>query len=345
MISSSSELDFIDKLITILKDASTTLRVPLLIQELDEYAESRESEIEAISLPEQQGLLDSVEQLQKIQEEIATLSRDILEISQSIQSSTEKAAEKMQRLVDVSGVRRNTRDASNALRGSLEILYAANYAYDLIRSKKKYLAALRSLEDLQKDHLIPSIQSKYGPHQQLASAVQKSIATCQRAISEATMADLNTWLFRIRETSQFLGEVAFRQTELRRIRQRKRSEENQLMTNFKLNSAIELVLDETEQFDILDNEELHIDFTPLFECMHVHETLGQSDKFRTEYSATRQQQKDLFFPASVNLTDADDESSLSSLLEGIAGFAIIEMATVHRAPQLRSTVDVGSPRA
>lgn len=111
------------------------------------------------------------------------------------------------------------------------------------------------------------------------------------------------------------------------------------MGNFKLNSAIELVSDEAEEFDVLDNEELQVDFTPLFECLHICEALGQSDKFRSEYSATRRQQKDLLLPSAVGLLD-NDESSLSSLLEGIAGFAIIEKATMRRAPQLRSAVDV-----
>lgn len=46
-------------------------------------------------------------------------------------------------------------------------------------------------------------------------------------------------------------------------------------------------------------------------------------------------------PSSISLT-TDDESSLSSLLEGIAGFAIIEKATMRRAPQLRTAIDVGS---
>jgi hypothetical protein len=47
----------------------------------------------------------------------------------------------------------------------------------------------------------------------------------------------------------------------------------------------------------------------------------------------------LLLPSSVELL-AEDESSLSSLLEGIAGFAIIEKATMSRLPQLRSALDV-----
>jgi hypothetical protein len=151
---------------------------------------------------------------------------------------------------------------------------------------------------------------------------------------------LNTWLYRIRETSQFLGEVAFYHTEMRRTRQKERVEANPYLRHFKLNSAIELVFDESEEFDALDNDELQVDFTPLFECLHIHEALGQSDKFRSDYAATRRQQKELLLPSSVNLLDEDSDSSLSSLLEGIAGFAIIEKATIRRAPNLRSPVDV-----
>ena len=155
------------------------------------------------------------------------------------------------------------------------------------------------------------------------------------------MNDLNTWLYRIRETSQFLGEVAFYHTELRRSRYRKRADEDSYLSNFKLNSAIELVYDESEEFDVLNNDEVQVDFTPLFEALHIHEALGQVDKFRAEYAATRRQQKDLLLPSSVALL-AEDESSLSSLLEGIAGFAIIEKATMRKVPHLRSSVDVSS---
>jgi hypothetical protein len=153
------------------------------------------------------------------------------------------------------------------------------------------------------------------------------------------MGDLNTWLFRIRETSQFLGEVAFYHTEMRRLRHRKRVEEDSFLTNFKLNSAIEAVSDESEEYDVLDNDDLHVDFKPLFEALHIHEALGQTDRFRTEYAITRRQQKDLLIPTTVGLLPEDD-SSLSSLLEGIAGFAIIEKTTMSRLPNLRSNADV-----
>lgn len=338
VISASSDLEFIDQLIPVLKDASTTKRTASLLQGLTGYSDEREADIERIGLTRHEEFLSSVNQLQRIREDTVTLTDEILELNQSIQSSTEKLAEQKQALVNTRAIRQNILDASHALKTSLGILHAVNQSHELIR-KKKYYAALKSLEDLQNEHLLPTIQNKYATQHKLADIIQRSIPASQKAISEAVMTDLNTWLFRIRETSQFLGEVAFYHTELRRTRQRKRVEDDGFMGNFKLNSAIELVSDEAEEFDVLDNEELQVDFTPLFECLHICEALGQRDKFRSEYSATRRQQKDLLLPSSVGLLD-DDESSLSSLLEGIAGFSIIEKATVRRAPQLRSAVDV-----
>ncbi|CAI4211422.1 unnamed protein product [Parascedosporium putredinis] len=338
IISPSSDPESIDQLILVLKDATNTKRTATLFQALSEYSDSRETDIERIGLTRHEEFLGSVNQLQRIREDTLVLTDEILNLNQSIQSSTEKLAEQKQALVNTRAIRQNIIDASDALRESLSILHAVNQAHDLVR-KKKYYAALKSLDDLQNEHLLPTIQNKYATQQKLADIIQKSIPVSQKLISEAVMTDLNTWLFRIRETSQFLGEVAFYHTELRRTRQRKRVDEDNFMSNFKLNSAIGLVSDESEEFDVIDNEELQVDFTPLFECLHIYEALGQSDKFRSEYSATRRQQKDLLLPTSVSLLE-DDEASLSSLLEGIAGFAIIEKATMRRAPQLRSAVDV-----
>ncbi len=309
------------------------------MQSLSRYAEERETDIERIGMTKHEEFLNSVNQLQKVREGTVNLTSEILKLNQSIQESTEKLAKQKESLVDTKAIRQNIAEAAEALKESLKILHAVNQAHELIR-KKKYYAALKALDDLQNEHLVPTIQNKYATQHKLADIIQKSIPSSQKVISEAVMTDLNTWLYRIRETSQFLGEVAFYHTELRRTRQKERMESNNYLRAFKLNSAIELVFDESEEFDVLDNEELRVDFTPLFECLHIHEALGQSDKFKAEYAATRRRQKELLLPTAVSLDQDDDDNSLSSLLEGIAGFAIIEKATIRGVPNLRSSVDV-----
>ncbi|KHO00886.1 Exocyst complex component Sec15 [Metarhizium album ARSEF 1941] len=338
IIIASTDSDFLDHLIPALKDAAHSRRTQALLQCLTRYAEDREADIERIGLTKHEQFLDSVSRLQHVREDTVNLTKEILKLNQSIQASTEKLAEQKGALVNTKAIRQNIADATEALRESLKVLHAVNHAHDLIR-QKNYYSALKSLDDLQNEHLVPILQNRYATQHRLADVIQKSIPGSRKAISEAVMTDLNTWLFRVRETSQFLGEVAFYHTEMRRSRQRKRVEEDQFLANFKLNSSIELVCDESEEFDVLDNEELQINFEPLFEALHIHDALGQSDRFRAEYAATRRQQKDLLLPSSVELL-TDDESSLSSLLEGIAGFAIIEKETMRRVPQLRSAADI-----
>lgn len=284
-----------------------------------------------------QEFVTSVNQLLRVREGSVNLTSEILSLNQSIQSSTEKLAAQKKALVDSRGVRQNIDEAAQALQDCLEVLRLANQVHDL-SSKKSHYAALRALDELQNVHL------KEITHFKIAEMIQKSVPATKKLIAEAVMTDLNTWLYRIRETSQFLGEVAFYHTEQRRTRLKDRAETFAYPHTFKLNSALELVSDEHEEFDVLDNEDVQVNFTPLFECLHIHDALGQIDKFRAEYAATRKRQKELLLPSHITLGD-EEESTLSALLEGIAGFAIVERATMRKAPHLRSAVEVSTSLA
>ncbi|KAI9769302.1 MAG: hypothetical protein M1835_006726 [Candelina submexicana] len=327
-----SDADYLDLLIPAIKGASSTNQAARLVESLSQFSEDREAEIERMCNTNHQEFVTSVNQLLGIRQGTVKLTSEILALNQSIQLSTEKLAQQKRTLVDSRGVRQNIDEATQALKDCLEVLRLANHVHDLL-AKKNHYAALRALDEMQNVHIKEVTQFK------IADLIQRSVPVTKKMIADAVMTDLNTWLYRIRETSQFLGEVAFFHTESRRSRQKERAERSDELKSYKLNSAIELVCDESEEFDILDNEEVQVDFTPLFECLHIHDALGQSDKFRVEYAATRRRQKELLLPTSMTLIN-DEDSSLSNLLEGIAGFAIVERATTRKAPKLRSPVDV-----
>ena len=276
--------------------------------------------------------MSSVQDLETVRSGNVQLTSEILELSLSYQSSLEKLAEQKKALVDSRGVRQNIDDATQALKDCLEVLRLANQVHDLL-GKKNHYAALRALDELQNVHLREVTRYK------IAEMIERSVPATQRLIAEAVMTDLNTWLYRIRETSQFLGEVAFYHTEMRRARQKERAEQDEYLGSFKLNSAVELVADEDQEFDVLNNEEVQVDFSPLFECLHIHDALGQTDKFRGEYAATRRRQKDLLIPQTLDLLD-EENNHLSSLLESIAGFAIVEKATLAKTSNFRAQSDV-----
>ena len=276
--------------------------------------------------------MSSVNQLLNVRKGTVDLTDEILKLNESIQTSTQNVVEHKKALVDSRDVRQNIDEATQALRLCLEVLGLANRVEELLKNKKHY-AALRTLDELRNVHLKEVVQFD------VAEMIQNSVPAMQGMVKEAVMTDLNSWLYRIRESSQLLGQVAFDQTELRRRRQKERVEKNPYLRLFKLNSAIELVLDEREEFDVLDNEDIRIDFDPLFECLHIHEALGERDEFRSTYTNTRRQQKELLMAVSLTLSD-EDITGLNHLLESMAGFAILEKATMRKTTSFRGSQDV-----
>ncbi|OJD12594.1 hypothetical protein AJ78_06837 [Emergomyces pasteurianus Ep9510] len=332
IVISPSDTDYLDQLIPSIREYSHGNRTSQLLQSLSKFASDRESDIEKNCNSNHQEFVASVNQLLRVREGTVSLTSEILDLNQSIQASTERLAEQKKALVESRSHRQNIDETSRALQDCLEVLRLANQVTDLL-SKKSHYAALRALDELQNVHLRGVTQYK------IAEMIKRSVPATQKAIAEAVMADLNTWLYRIREMSQYLGEIALYHTDLRKTRQKERAELNPYFRQFRLNSAIELVSDEHEEFDLLQNDDLQVDFTPLFECLHIHQSLGQMDKFRVEYAMTRRRQKELLLPASISLVD-EDGASLHTLLEEIAGFAIVERSTMKKIPNLRSSVDV-----
>jgi hypothetical protein len=330
---SPSDSDYLDQLIPSIREYSLGNRTSQLLQCLSRFASDKEAEIESVCSTNHQEFVTSVNQLLRIREGTVSLTSEILDLNQSIQASTERLAEQKKALVESRSHRQNIDETFRALQDCLEVLRLANQVYDLLARKSHY-AALRGLDELHNVHLRSLTQYK------IADMIQRSVPVTQRAIAEAVMSDLNTWLYRIREMSQYLGEIALYHTNLRKTRQKERAEKIPYLGQFKLNSAIELVSDEHEEYDLLQNDALQVDFTPLFECLHIHQSLGQMSKFKAEYATTRKRQKDLLLPTSITLVD-EDGAGLHNLLEEMSGFAIVERATMKKVPDLRSAVDVG----
>lgn len=331
MAQSSSDSDYIEQLVPLMKDARYSNQ---LMQTFHQFSEDRNKEIERICNAYHQEFITSVNSLLSVREDTVNMTAEILELNESIQESIQKLAKQKKALVDSRSVGQNIADANQALNACLNVLRLANQVVDLLKEKNHY-GALRALDELQTIHLKEISRYK------IAEMIEKSVPMTQKMIGDAVMADLNTWLYRIRESSQFLGEIAFYYTDVRRSRNQARAEADERFSKFKLNTAIELVADETDEFDILNNEEteLQIEFTPLFEAMHIHETLGRGEEFKSVYASTRREQKDLLLPPALNLVD-EECGDLSSLLESIAGFAIIEKATISKTNNFRQVADV-----
>lgn len=161
-------------------------------------------EIERMCNNNHQDFVQSVNQLLSVRKGTYDLTSEILRLNQTIQASTEKLVEHKKALVESRDVRNNIDEANRALRMCLEVLKLANLVRDQLAAKKHY-PALRTLDELQNVHLKEVLQFN------LAEVIQQSVPAMQRMIKDAVMSDLNAWLYRIRETSQLLGQGAAQQ--------------------------------------------------------------------------------------------------------------------------------------
>lgn len=329
----SSDAAFLEHLI----DGMRNNDHDVLYSDLDNLASDRDADIEYMCTGNHHDFVNSVNKLDNGRGECTALGTEILNLVQSYQSSTDKLAAQKKNLVDSRSVRQNIEESADALKECLEVLRLSNQVHDLV-AKQNHYAALRALDELQQSpHIRDSSQYK------ISDLIDKSVPATQKMIAEAVMKDLHTWLYRIKDTSQYVGEVAIFHTGERRARQKERAKEDPFMGSFKLNAPLELGADESQELDALndDDAEIDVDFTPLFECIHIHEALGQQDRFRSNYAITRRGQRDLIIPTHLRIDD-EEASELKSLLEGIAGFCIIERGTLERTSNLRTQVDVRS---
>ena len=331
IITSNNDNDFLDYVVDGMRHSDQNS----LLWALDKVSVDRDRDIEHMCTSNHGEFVNSVNKLDKAREDCSSLGTEILNVVQDYQNSTDNLAAQKKNLVDSKAVRQNINESSEALKEGLEVLQLANQVHELV-AKQNHYAALRALDELQ-NLLRVRESSRY----KIGELIEKSIPATQKMIAEAVMNDLNNWLYHIRDVSQFIGEVAFFHTEQRRSRQKERAQEDPNLARFKVNSPVELVADEMEEYDVLKDEDadLNVDFAPLFEAIHIHEALGQLDRFRSEYAVTRRRQKDLIVPLSLRIND-DEASELKTLLESIAGFAIVERATIKKTENLRASVDV-----
>lgn len=118
-------------------------------------------------------------------------------------------------------------------------------------------------------------------------------------------ASMKQWLLEIRTVSTEVGQLAIENMENRTRFWRTRRERDPLLRMSRVGSAVEFVtyekneckqacipaaeewLTEHRIVDVLNNDKLKVDFKPLFECIHIYDTLGSLEELRISYQADR----------------------------------------------------------
>src|SRR4051812_37108315 len=86
---STSDTDYMDQLIPIIKDACVQRREDALMVQLNRFSDEKEAEVERVCNANHQSFVQSVDQVLHVRVDTVRLTSEILDLNQSIHRSTQ----------------------------------------------------------------------------------------------------------------------------------------------------------------------------------------------------------------------------------------------------------------
>lgn len=327
LLDPSSSSENLEQLGPIIKQIHSNRQQDAYLRTVQGLIDSKDAEIEKICSDNYQDFISSVSTLFSVKTYTDKMKENISSLDTSVAQLGGGLVEKKRALLQSRKTAANLDEAIDTLQACLRVLDVVDRVGDMIK-QGKYWSALRSLEDIQS--MPPTSLSQTPFFQHLLS----SLPSLRGQIKDAVTASVKQWLLEIRNISTEVGRLAVESMETRTRRWRSRREKDVLFRPSRVGSAVELVAYEKIEFNVLDNEKLHVDFKPLFECIHIYTTLNSLSELQKSYQADRKAQSDLILPTPLPL------ASLQSLTQEISGFFIVESHVLETTGNFRSHRDV-----
>lgn len=142
--------------------------------------------------------------------------------------------------------------------------------------------------------------------------------------------EMREWLFEVREKGRLVGQLALEAMEARQKRWRIKSSKDAMLSLAKVNSPIELVVNERMEYNFVDNEHVQIDFKPLYQCIHIYDVMDIREQLQATYQEDRRGQANLLL--SQGLTFDPVNPTFPSLLQEVVGFFLVEHHVLQTSP-------------
>ncbi|KAI0787052.1 exocyst complex component sec15 subunit [Irpex lacteus] len=327
LLDPSSTSENLEQLGPIIKQIHANRQQDAYLRTVKSLIESKDAEIETICGDNYQEFIGSVSTLFSIKSYTTNLKETINSLDQSVAQVGRGLVEKKRALLQSKKTAANLDEAIDTLQSCLRVLDVVNRVGDMIK-EGKYWSALRSLEDI--GNMPPTSLSQTPLFQHLLS----SLPSMRQQIKDAVTASVKQWLLDIRNVSAEVGQLALEAMDSRTRRWRSRREKDPMLKSARVGSAVEVVTYEKTEHNVLDNERLQVDFTPLYQCIHIYGALDALDEIRKSYQADRKAQSDLIIPDTLSL------SNLFSVTQEIVGFFIIETHVLNTTGSFRSEREV-----
>ena len=143
-------------------------------------------------------------------------------------------------------------------------------------------------------------------HHEFARHMLESMPAMRDSVRTAVTQEMKEWLYEVRLKGGKVGKLALDAMEARQKRWRIKSGKDAMLSLAKVNSPIELVVNERVECEsgpwrrstpgsprrpasdnFVDNEEVRIDFRPLYQCVHIYDAMDLREQLQTSYQEDR----------------------------------------------------------
>ncbi|KAG8898195.1 hypothetical protein FRB99_007605 [Tulasnella sp. 403] len=268
-----------------------------------------------------------------LRERITTLDSSVSAVGTSF-------ASKKKALLQSKKTAANLDEAIDTLQACLRVLDLVNRVGDMIK-EERYWSALKTtfakaLEDIESLPQSSLSQSPFFIH------LLSSLPSLRAQIKDAVTASTKSWLLEIRNTSGQVGNLALEAMKTRTRRWKSKRDKEPLLKLSHVGSPVELVTNEKVEYNVLDNEQLQVDFKPLYQCIHIYTALDAIEELQRSYQADRKAQASLILSDRMSAASASRNfaTTLLPLTEDVVGFFIIESHVLKTTRSFRSVREV-----
>ena len=268
---------------------------------------SNRKEIERMCNKNYQGFIEAVGKLDEVRGDADLLKDQILKVDKSNQDSGYNVLLKFSELEQSRSVQLNIMRIIENLTMCTPVLEMYCRLLEQIEKKQHY-GALKTLEHL--EHVTLPKVSQYT----FCNLMTERIPEIRQLIKKKSRADIREFLEKVREKSEYLGEVAMHHT-LRH-------------SNINLpKDVVSRITPTQEQENDLCAQDL-LNFSPVYKCLHIYSVLGAREEFEMYYRDQRHRQARLVLQQRHGHCE-DSVQLFKSYFFQIAGFFVVEDTVLH----------------
>ncbi|KAG8865136.1 hypothetical protein FRB96_000025 [Tulasnella sp. 330] len=320
LLDASSNNENLESLVPLLKTVHDNHQVEAFLRTTQGLVDSKEKEIETICGNNYQDFVSSVSTLLTVRSYTENLRERIQTLDTSVSAVGNSFAAKKKAVLQSKKTAANLDEAIDTLQACLRVLDLVNRVGDMIK-EGRYWSALKT---------------------PFFTYLLSSLPSLRGQIKDAVTASTKSWLFEIRNISGQVGQLALDAMKTRARRWKAKREKEPLLRLSLVGSAVEMVTNEKVEFNVLDNDQIHVDFKPLYQCIHIYTALDAIQELQRTYQADRKAQALLILSDRMSTASANKNlaTTLLPLTEDIVGFFIVESEVLRTTQSFRSHREV-----